>query len=388
MNRLARLALALTTMAAAALPAMAEPHQKHGPVVIRFEQTGQGHIVIPVTIAGVKAHAILDNGAFTTVIDQKFAEDHGLTNSAGPTARAMLKQVLGGYDLGRSVTVTLSGVDEEVTPVLVDLDTLQNDDDDVIAIVGEEVFDRHIVSIDFYMKTVTLTDRSDFRPPMNIDPIPVKSMLGSAKLRIPISLEGAKPFDAIIDLGAGASLVVRDNATTQGWLKDGRKWAPLESRVVRGDKMVGRNGRLTTAKSVTIGQFTLSNVPVNVGGFDMLGFMDALIGMDILGRFDLIFDVPQKQIWLKPHENFDRPFRRLVVGVSWKPPMTDGALEVDSVMRGSPAQKAGLKEGDIVARLNGKAATRGLFSALKAGERATLELANGARMTFIADNFY
>src|SRR5262249_34141195 len=63
----------LTAVAAlllAAMPAAAEPHAKHPPIVLPFEMSTSGHISFAVKVNGVSGRGFLDNGAFTSVIDK------------------------------------------------------------------------------------------------------------------------------------------------------------------------------------------------------------------------------------------------------------------------------------------------------------------------------
>jgi predicted metalloprotease with PDZ domain len=108
--------------------------------------------------------------------------------------------------------------------------------------------------------------------------------------------------------------------------------------------------RLTTVKELRIGPFRFRKVPTyvfddqyNVTSYPNLG---GLIGNDILRRFNVILNYDRRMIYLVPNshyrEQFDYSYTGL--GIYW----VEGEIRVGDVMRESPAEKAGLKEDDVV----------------------------------------
>ena len=71
-----------------------------------------------------------------------------------------------------------------------------------------------------------------------------------------------------------------------------------------------------------------------------------LVGDDIFRRFNLILNYPKKQIHLSPNSHFRDPFDYSYTGMTMY--SLDGNVFIDDIVKGSPAYKAGLKNGDAV----------------------------------------
>jgi C-terminal processing protease CtpA/Prc len=74
--------------------------------------------------------------------------------------------------------------------------------------------------------------------------------------------------------------------------------------------------------------------------------LGGLVGNDILRRFNVILNYEHRIIYLMPNSHYRDPFDYSYtgLGIYW----VDGEVSVGDVMKGSPAEKAGLKEDDVV----------------------------------------
>jgi predicted metalloprotease with PDZ domain len=108
--------------------------------------------------------------------------------------------------------------------------------------------------------------------------------------------------------------------------------------------------RLTTVKEVKLGPYRFRDVPTyifddqyNVTSYPNLG---GLVGNDILRRFNVILNYEHRSIYLMPNshyrDQFDYSYTGL--GIYW----VEGEVQVGDIMKGSPAEKAGFKEDDVV----------------------------------------
>jgi predicted metalloprotease with PDZ domain len=79
-------------------------------------------------------------------------------------------------------------------------------------------------------------------------------------------------------------------------------------------------------------------------------YMGGLIGNDILRRFNVILNYAQGDIFLVPNRHFNEPFDYSYSGVELY--LIEGMIIVGDVAKGSPAEAAGLKEGDEVLAVN------------------------------------
>jgi hypothetical protein len=373
----------LVTGACASAPA---PGPLREPVVVNFERGGQGHIVIPVIVEGETGFAILDNGASTSVIDRDFATDKKLVH--GNFTRTFIKTVTSGYELGQDAVLSVGGIEETVTPLLLDMAPMSAAaGKPLLAIVGEEYFERHVVEVDFTTRTMTLHDRRTFVPPADLPAIPLKSAT-TAKTRIPAMIEDEAGHEVTFDLGSSSLAMIDDGKISERWLAEGRPWTMSSSGIVQRGALRRSDGHMMTAREITFAGFRLGDIPVEVMPEGFVSPADVSIGVNALSHFNLIFDVGGKRMWMRPNASYGDAFRHRLVGVAWRTPVRSGALEVSSVQTNSPAEKAGLKRGDVIVRINGAEATDAFFLDLQEGETADLELKDGTTRRLTAGRYY
>ncbi|MDP3736008.1 MAG: PDZ domain-containing protein [Hyphomonadaceae bacterium] len=381
-----RLLVMLWSLALAACATAPAPGPVHQPAVVAFERGGQGHIIIPVVVQGEDGFAILDNGASTSVIDRDFATEKDLVH--GAFARTFIKTVTSGYELGQDAVLNVGGIEETVTPLLLDMAPMSiAAGKPVLAIVGEEFFERHVVEVDFTKKTMTLHDRRTFVAPTDLPAIPLKSAR-TAKTRIPAMIEDEADHEVTFDLGSSSLAMIDEGKISERWLAEGRPWTMSSSGIVQRGAMQRSDGHMMTAREITFAGFRLGDIPVEVMPKGFVSPADVSIGVNALSHFDLIFDVGGKRMWMRPNASYGAEFRHRLIGVAWRTPVKPGALEVNSVQTNSPAEKAGLKRGDVIVRVNGAEAVEGAFVALKEGETADLELKDGTMRKLTAGRYY
>jgi C-terminal processing protease CtpA/Prc len=106
--------------------------------------------------------------------------------------------------------------------------------------------------------------------------------------------------------------------------------------------------RLTVIKQLKIGPYKFRNVPTylykddyNVTAYPFTG---GLIGNELLRRFNMIINYPQREIHLLPNGRFNEPFDYAYTGLGIY--FIEGKILVEDVIAGSPAEEAGFKLGD------------------------------------------
>ena len=113
------------------------------------------------------------------------------------------------------------------------------------------------------------------------------------------------------------------------------------------------------AENFKIANFTLERPLLNYstdkkGALSFWGIL-GLLGTKVLKRFDLIFDFPNKMLYLKPNSQFNEHFSSNMTGFYGKLFQSDtceGYL-IENVIENSLAHKAGILSGDIITHLNG-----------------------------------
>jgi hypothetical protein len=150
-----------------------------------------------------------------------------------------------------------------------------------------------------------------------------------------------------LDTGAGLCMLLNEDLVQDSsLLRKKRKKYPTEAEGLGGKKAMD----LTVIKEVRIGPYRFRNVPIyifddeyNITSYPVLG---GLIGNDILRRFNVVINYPEQQIYIKPNRHFLDSFDYSYTGLQMY--LIDGAITVTEIMKKSPAEAAGFKEGDIV----------------------------------------
>jgi predicted metalloprotease with PDZ domain len=111
---------------------------------------------------------------------------------------------------------------------------------------------------------------------------------------------------------------------------------------------------MTVIKEIKLGPYKFRNVPIyvfsdtfNITSYPFLG---GLIGNDILRRFNVILNYDRRDIYLVPNSHFNEPFDYSYTGIELY--YIDGKILIGDVAKDSPAEKAGLQEGDMVVAVN------------------------------------
>ena len=121
---------------------------------------------------------------------------------------------------------------------------------------------------------------------------------------------------------------------------------PIEVQGMGGKKRMN----LTIIKELQIGNYKFRRVPTYLydDEFNLLAYPQraGLIGDDMLRRFNLLIDYPHKRIHLTPNSHFRDQFDYSYTGMTMY--SLDSTVYIDDIVKGSPADRAGLKNGDIV----------------------------------------
>jgi hypothetical protein len=322
-------------------------------------------IVVPVTLNNMlPLKFIVDTGVRTAILTQKtFSDILQLPYSrkysiSGPGG----EKIIDAY-VTNNVSLTLPGVKGVGHAMLVlEEDYLQLRNYlgiEVHGILGYELFSRFIVEIDYEKKLLTLSVPEKFRKRRRYSEIPMivedtKPYILSVLELSPTNIMTAK---LLMDTGASHGLMLEP-------MSDPRVVVPEKTvntiigRGLGGD-ITGKIGRI---ESLKLGDFTITNLLANFP--DPNSYMDTLkssltfrhgsVGGEILSRFTVAFDYPQGKVFLKKNTAFKKKFYFNLSGIDIK---AKGAslktFEVTNVRRGSPGDKAGFKEGDIIITING-----------------------------------
>lgn len=220
-------------------------------------------------------------------------------------------------------------------------------------VIGYSLLSRYILKIDYDDSEIEICSQG-----------PIKYPRGGHLLRpfirtLPVLGAQIKDYRKIqsrflFDIGAGLSLVLsEDFEADSSVIRKKRKRFPIEAHGV-GGKL---NMEMTLVKDFRLGPYRFRNVPTmvfedefNVTSYPYLG---GLIGNQLLKRFNLIVNYQRREIHIKPNSLYREPFEYSYSGMELY--YMNGSIIIGSVVEGSPADTAGLKEGDVVVMIDNNA---------------------------------
>lgn len=224
----------------------------------------------------------------------------------------------------------------------------------VDGIVGYSILSKFIVQVDYDTETISVYEKGPFTYPKG------GHLLRPSLTLIPIVNANLKNGKAqhnnryYFDTGAGMCLLLSHQFVKDSAILSSRK----KQRKVIQTEAQGLGGKMamdiTTIQEFKLGSYTFRNVPVylfdditNVTAYPFLGGM---IGNDLLRRFNLILNYGKKEIYLMPNSHYKDPFDYSYTGLIIY--LIDGRIEVTDIIKGSPAEKAGIQKGDIIIAIN------------------------------------
>ena len=213
-------------------------------------------------------------------------------------------------------------------------------------IIGYSFFSRYIVKINFDSTLIEVYSPGEMEYPKQGSTIrPAFTTLPIQNLLI---RDGRKiNFNYYLDTGAGLCFLLNEDfAKDSNVLLSGRK--PL---LTQAEGLGGRlEMRLTVIKTLQVGIYKFRKVPTylfkdefNVTSYPYVG---GLLGNDLLRRFNLIINYPKREFHLLPNGHFNDPFDYAYTGMAMY--FINGRITIEDVITGSPADKAGLRKGDIL----------------------------------------
>jgi predicted aspartyl protease len=263
-----------------------------------FDPRPDGRVVLPVSVDGHAATALLDSGASESVIDRDYAgliglEPHGAYTNNGVSGR----QTSGNVDGARIEVggLALNGL------TLASLELGESAPPSRPVILGEELFERAVVDIDFAHHRIAFHDPARFVRPRGATEVPL-TRDGELRL-VPVSVEGRPPALFEFDLGAGGTIVLAPAYTREANLLAGR---PTSRGAIYG---VGGPETETRAilRQVAFAGTRFADVDAHFPSTWPSGTFSArvkgVLGATILSRFHLIVDYPHDRLYVVADPN-------------------------------------------------------------------------------------
>lgn len=220
----------------------------------------------------------------------------------------------------------------------------------VDGIIGYAMLSRYIVKLDYDSLHMDIYSPGAIRYPKgghllspDIRTLPTQTAIVADHHRV------SSRF--LLDIGAGLPLVLTsDFVQDSSLVRKSRRRFPVEAHGVGGSTFM----TLTLVRRFKLGPYRFKKVPVLVfdDEYNVLSYpyMGGLIGNQILKRFNTIINYPAGEIHLTPNSLYREAFTYSYSGMEIY--AIDGSVIVGSVVSGSPADAAGVKENDILIAIN------------------------------------
>jgi len=330
---------------------------ERGKVTIPFNHE-HGFVVIPVSVMGSRPlQMILDTGAPLMVIpDESLAETLDLNVVAEVPVGGAGDGKMQTKPLAIGVEAVVGGLAISNGSVLVGAakEVLQ----DVDGVIGASIFRNCVVEIDWTDRELHLYDPATYEYKGN-----------GVVLDLTVAPNGHPYVDGFAARLGGPDWIELKLHLDSGFrgaltlYTDERIEIPqgaVESIVAWGSRGPAR-GFLGKIDALKIGSTELTGLPTSFKenpdvGESGLPTHNGSLGLIVLERFNTLIDYPGGRLILEPTKETAKPFSTNTTGVRLAPGKTGAnGLEIADVMADSPAAKIGIRQGDSVTEINGKA---------------------------------
>lgn len=217
-------------------------------------------------------------------------------------------------------------------------------------IIGYSVISRYILKLDYDSLKLSFCSRGTIRYPKGGYLLkPAINMLVAQDMRVKDARTIYSRF--LFDLGAGLCMLFSRDFIEDSNFVDKRKKYWVKEGQGLGGKL---NMELRVIKEVKLGPYRFRKVPSfvfdDVTNVTSYPYMGGLVGNDLLRRFNVILNYQQGDIYLIPNSHYNDPFDYSYSGLELY--LINGIIVVGNVAKDSPAEEAGVKEGDEVLAVN------------------------------------
>jgi hypothetical protein len=217
-------------------------------------------------------------------------------------------------------------------------------------IIGYSVLSRYVIKINYDSTQIEFWSRGSYKYPRGGFLLrPIINSTPVQQLRVRDGRAITTRF--LYDMGAGLNMMLSTDFLKDSSLLDRKRKLYAKEAEGLGGKV---DMAMTVIKEIKLGPYKFRNVPVYVFNdtFNITSypFLAGLIGNDILRRFNVILNYDRRDIFLVPNTHFNESFDYSYTGIELY--YVDGKIIIGDVATGSPAEEAGLKEGDVVVAVN------------------------------------
>ncbi|MEM9000914.1 MAG: aspartyl protease family protein [Bacteroidota bacterium] len=367
---------------------------------IRFEFLNN-LIIVPLKINGAELSFVLDTGVSKPILFNLSDQDSLQINEVSEiTIRGLgdgepmkaLSSKHNNFELGNA-----TNFDQELYVVLdKDINFSASLGVPVHGILGYDLFRDFIVELNYSSQILKLHDPDTYvyKGDKKSETLPMEIINRKAYVSGVVLTEESKdiPVRLLVDTGSSDALWLFHDPD-KGLDIPKRHYEDYLGKGLSGDIF----GKRTKVNGIKIGSFSLKDAKAafpykeSFGLIKNLGDRNGSVGGEILKRFNIIFDYPNQKVTIKKNGNFKQPFQYNWAGIELQHSGVRYIAEriadsqgivrrsddenfgnvqillqnrtrlslvpeiiVSSIRSGSPAEEAGLQEGDVILAVNGK----------------------------------
>jgi hypothetical protein len=299
---------------------------------------------------------ILDSGAGANAIDESVARELGLVGkgklticgSDGETKTTMLQiNSIGLKD------IYLSNQFFIITPLK---EMLKRDTGlDIAGILGYRIFGSFVVEINYSNRYVKFYNPEKFVYKGKGEKIPITIDVNTPFIEV--SIDGKYKSYFTLDTGFHGCLALNSHFVSKNRLTEN-----AEKKIETSSGFIGGKARkyITRGDFLEIGKYRVDDPIMSMDlagkGASASSNNAGRIGGGVFKQFTLILDYQENLAIFEPNENFGKRIRYDGSGLELV--CQDDKFIIERVIKDSPAQKTGIKNGDEILKINGKLTKR------------------------------
>lgn len=310
---------------------------------IPFELFGD-HIIIQLSVDGSEPlDFIFDSGDGITVIDEEIADRLHLVKqkvilNQGTVMGSLIKHnrlEIGDYLLEKNIKVYSTKLDHLEISLGRDFD----------GIIGYDLLYHHAVRIDYDNKKFEIYDHGQH--PKKGEAISFKLHTAIPTIQGNVVLNNGEPHPGTFFVMTGAGTTLDFNSPYAEEYDVIHKTGEHYSYYVKSISQEETKHFEGVVKSFTFGNQTFENLPIGISqaktGTQAHEKVSGIIGNKILSRYNVIFDLPAKLLYLEKNKSFDDQFTVNCSGLDIQLSSDRKKVLIHQVFEGSVAEEVGIQ---------------------------------------------
>lgn len=312
------------------------------------------HVLIKVSIDDSQPlDFVFDTGSGLTMVDEDVVENLNLEKK-----KIIMKDVDHDVYLTKHNTLAINGflMEKDIKVYSTDLNHLEISlGKDIDGILGYDLLHHHSVILNYDNMTMNIYDHGNV--PKTGDAIPFDLYITIPVIQGVVVLNNGESYEGefFIMTGAGTTMdfsapFARKNDVIN---KTGKHFS-YYVKSISNEETIHYEGHI---ESIYFGQQKIDDLPIGISdaksGIQADPKTIGIIGNQILSKYNITIDVPDKMIYLTKNTKWEEPFQVNSAGIDVQLSKDKKKILVHQVFENSPAEEAGIALNDELVEVNG-----------------------------------